>query len=106
VLCYKCHLALDDYLFDTHRRLWNDYREYGCDEKTRVQFHAIANQRLKDTESHVGERRYKGVPSWLRSAIEQGKVVPNAKDIYIVTEENGIAAHVQVVEKEALRKTS
>jgi hypothetical protein len=33
----------------------------------------------------------------MRSAIEQGKVATNTKDVYVVTEENGVAVQVEVL---------
>jgi len=85
-LCYRCWIRFDDYtntLGDWEEINSRDDSDDQRWKKGYPQFFEAA--KLWVQKAAPKKRRYRGVPEWMRVAVDSGKVVPNDEYVYTIT---------------------
>lgn len=99
-LCIRCWSALDSYLY---RAMPNWYMDGlgDQDEQAIASLHPEAMKWINDeTKRPLPKKRFaKSVPMWMRSAVNQGMVKTNGKELYVVHSQGALSIKAEIVKR-------
>jgi hypothetical protein len=108
ILCHSCYNALDNYMFEQDRDLWQEachHPEQEDDEWKRdhPQF-VVQAKRWVDNTTPKKNTYDATVPKWMRIAIDSGEVMPNSEYVYAITSlEDGTVQVEKNLDRSVLR---
>ena len=99
IICTRCWLELDNYIWKEHKELYHAEGDEGCNIA-----HEWVQDKTKNPLPRSAEKRFhRSVPKWIRTAIASGMMRTDSQDAYVIYSRDGVALKAEIVDRSSLK---